>query len=64
MTYLISSLAPGLAARVAELRDEIKAGGTATRTIADLEAELEIKRDLLGRMLASAVPVRRVRRSK
>jgi hypothetical protein len=58
----ISSLVPSLLARVRELREVIAAGGTATRSVADLTAELEVKLPLLRDLLAAATRTRRVRR--
>lgn len=54
----INSMAVGLAARVNRIYDELKAT-TDEKQIQSLNAELEIKRDLLGRMLAEARPVKR-----
>lgn len=62
MAYQISSLVPGLLARVRELREAITAGGTTVRTVDDLQSELSIKQDLLDRLLAGAVKVTTRRR--
>lgn len=61
---MISSLAPALANQISVLREAIKAGGTSTRTVADLEIELQIKLDLLKDLLAAAVPVKRNARQR
>lgn len=63
MTYLISSTVPGLVARVRDLREAIASGGTETRTVADLQVELDMKLDLLQRLLDAAVKVKRPRRT-
>jgi hypothetical protein len=55
----ISSLVPGLLLRVRQLREAIAAGGTPTRSVADLTAELDVKLPLLESLLAAATPVKR-----
>lgn len=54
----INSMAVGLAARVSRIYDELKTTTDEDRR-QSLEYELDIKRDLLGRMIAEARPVKR-----
>jgi len=56
---MISSVVPGLLQRVRELRAAIESGGTETRTVADLKVELDIKTDLLRRLLEAATPIKK-----
>lgn len=57
----ICSLAPGLADRLSEIYDELKVC-TDELQRKSLINELDIKRDLLGRMLEEARPVKRKRK--
>ena len=56
----ICSLAPALADRVSAIRDELKIC-TDDKQRQSLSVELEVKRDLLSRMIEEARPMRRKR---
>ncbi len=58
----MSSLVPRLLIQVRQLREQIKNGGTETRTMEDLSRELEIKADLLKGLLNAATPIKNTRR--
>ena len=57
----ICSLAPVLSARVAQIQDELKVC-TDDNKRKSLLAELEVKRDLVLRMIEDAKPVKRKRK--